>query len=397
MLELERSSERSEDPSEKRGDVMAGNVPWRRGLKAAAATAMVSSLALVAAACGGGSESAEESSGGLAPDKGEVTILTWEGYHDQALLDEYAAETGVTINQITAGSVDEMFAKAQSSQGQIDLVFFDLGNVDRYFKAGLLEPLDPSLVPNVSNISPGLPWEPGVTIDDQIYGLPYNWGTLPLCWSKEAFPEAPTSWKVLWDPANAGKVSIPDDSYLGIPMVALAEGINDPYDLDDAGFATVKTGLETLRPQVKTLTGGFNDQANLFASGDAIVGYCQNIAVVSELNADGEKFAYGFPQEGTPFWVDSSMMMTGANRQEVYDFINYTLDIPWQAQFIEATGSAGIISYEDAATLVPEDVLAKSEIVNLQDPDFWELMKPMVTPNRMDERVALWNEFKAGF
>jgi spermidine/putrescine transport system substrate-binding protein len=364
-----------------------------------AATALVGSISLLLAACAGssGDSAAESGGGGLAPDKGSVTILTWEGYHDQAMLDAYSEQSGVKVTQITAGSVDEMFAKAQSSQGQIDLVYFDLGNVDRYYKAGMLQPLDPSQVPNVTNISPGLPWEPALTVDGQIYGLPYNWGTLPLCWSKEAFPTAPTSWKVLWDPAYQGKVSIPDDSYLGIPMVALAQGINNPYDLDDAGFAEVKSGLESLRPQVKTLTAGFNDQANMFASGDAVVGYCQNIAVVNELNADGDKYAYGFPTEGTPFWVDSSMMMKGANRQEVYDFINHTLEIPWQTKFIEATGSAGVISYEEAAKTVPEDVLAKSEIVNLQDPNFWEAMKPMVAPNRMDERIALWNEFKAGF
>lgn len=376
---------------------MAGTSPRPRGIRVAAATAVISSAALLLAACGGSSDSAASSSGELAPDKGSVTILTWEGYHDQAMLDAYSEQSGVEVTQITAGSVDEMFAKAQSSQGQIDLVYFDLGNVDRYYKADMLQALDPAMIPNVKNISPGLPWEPALTVDGQIYGLPYNWGTLPLCWSKEAFPTAPTSWKVLWDQAYAGKVSIPDDSYLGIPMVALAQGINNPYDLDDAGFAEVKSGLESLRPQVKTLTAGFNDQANMFASGDAVVGYCQNIAVVNQLNAEGDKFAYGFPTEGTPFWVDSSMMMKGANRQEVYDFINYTLDIPFQTQFIEATGSAGVISYEEAAKTVPEDVLAKSEIVNLQDPDFWEAMKPMVTPNRMDERVALWNEFKAGF
>ncbi len=359
--------------------------------------AAVAAVVVTVAGCGGSSGSPTSPSGGLSPNKGSVTILTWEGYHDQAMLDEYSAKSGVKVTQITAGSVDEMFAKAQSSAGQIDLVYFDLGNVDRYYKAGLLEPLDASKVPNVKNISAGLPWEPGVTVDGQLYGLPYNWGTLPLCWSMDAFPTPPTSWKVLWDPAYAGKVSIADDSYLGVPMVALAEGIANPYDLDDAGFATVKAGLESLRPQVKTLTAGFNDQANLFATGDAVVGYCQNIAVVNQLNEEGEKFAYGFPTEGTPFWVDSSMMMKGANRAEVYDFINYTLDVPWQAKFIEATGSAGIISYENAATIVPAGVLAKSEIVNLKDPDFWAAMKPMVTPNRLDERVALWNEFKAGF
>ena len=201
----------------------------------ASGLAALTASALLLTGCGGSGSDAgaasDTASGGvsaLEPDKGSVTILTWEGYHDQKMLDEYATKTGVTVNQITAGSVDEMFAKAQSSQGQIDLVYFDLGNVDRYYKAGMLQALDPSKVANVANISPGLPWEPALTVEGQLYGLPYNWGTLPLCWSKEAFPTAPTSWKVLWDPQFSGKVSIPDDSYLGVPMVALAQGINDP-------------------------------------------------------------------------------------------------------------------------------------------------------------------------
>ena len=78
---------------------------------------MAAAVALVALAACGGTSDATDTSTGLAPDKGSVTVLTWEGYHDQAMLEEYAKKSGVNVTQITAGSVDEMFAKAQSSQG----------------------------------------------------------------------------------------------------------------------------------------------------------------------------------------------------------------------------------------------------------------------------------------
>ncbi len=355
----------------------------------AGATAMIVSLV-------GGTGVVAQDAGALLPDKGSVTILTWEGYHDQAALDAYSAATGVTVTQITAGSVDEMFARAQSSIGQIDLVYFDAGNIVRYHDAGLLQGVDPSLIPNVANIAPGLPWQEAEALDGVIYGIPYNWGTQPLMWSIEAFPEPPTSWKVLWDPAYAGKVTLPDDSYVGIPMVALAEGIADPYNLDDAGFETVRASLAALRPNLRTLTTGFNDAQNLYATGEVVVGYCQNVAVVNALNADGVRFAYGYPEEGTPFWIDGAMMLTGGNRQEVYDFIDHTLGVEWQAAFVTATGNAGILDYAVAAEHVPAEVLDATEVKNLSDPDFWAAMSPLVTPNRFDERIAVWNEFKAG-
>ncbi len=333
----------------------------------------------------------------LAADKGSITILTWEGYHAQDKIDAYAKKSGVKVNQIIAGSVDEMFAKAQTMKGQIDVAYFDLGSVDRYYKAGLLQPLDVSKVSNAKNIDPGLKWKKDLTVKGKLYGLPYNWGTQPLMWLKSAFPTPPTSWKVLWDKKYKGKVSIPDDSYITVPMIALAQGVKNPFNMSTADFAKLKSGLQSLRPQIKTLTAGFNDQANLFSSGDAVVGYAQNIAVVNQLNADGDKYGFGFPTEGTPYWVDCSILLKGANRKEVYDFLNHNLTVAWQANLISTAGATGVISYEAAAKKVPKDKLAVSEITNLTNPDFFKSLKPFVTPNKMDERVKLWSEFKAGY
>lgn len=347
---------------------------------------------------GGGAKTVSAASGPppLAPDKGRISMLTWEGYTDPAWLKEYAAKTGVEVAVTTAGSVDEMFAKAKAAGADFDLAQFDLGSIPRYIDAGLIVPFDPGRVAGVANISPGLPWKEGLTVKGQLWGLPYNWGTEPLMWNTKVFPTPPTSWAVLWDPAHKGKVTIPDDSYLGFPMVGFAAGVKDPYNLTDADFETVKAKLSALRPQLKTLTTGFNDAENLYGAGDCVVGYCQNVAVVNDLTSKGKPFAYGYPTEGTPFWIDNSILFKGGARKEVYDFVDHMMSPQWQGRFIAASGNAGIISYDAAKTVVPAAKLATTEVKNQADASFWPKMKPMTPPNRPDERLTVWNEFKAG-
>jgi spermidine/putrescine transport system substrate-binding protein len=331
----------------------------------------------------------------LAEDKGEVNIITWETYHDDEWLEAYREAVGVSVNATRAGSVDEMFAKVRSGGG-FDLAYFDLGSVERYRDAGLLIAFDDSLVANQVNIADGLPWQDALTYDGELLGLPYCWGTLPLMWNADEFPTAPTSWSVLWDEAYKGRVTIPDDSYIGLPMIALAQGIADPYNLTDEDFDTVQQALSDLRPQLKTLTLGFDDAKNLYAAGEVVVGYCQNIAVPIGLNDDGLNFGFGYPEEGTPFWIDSSMLLEGGNRQEVYDFVDHTLSVPWQATFIETSGNAGVLSYEAASAELDAEVLARTEVQNQADPDFWDAMSPLAPPNDFDRRLQIWNEFKAG-
>ncbi|WP_088288183.1 PotD/PotF family extracellular solute-binding protein [Kineosporia sp. A_224] len=371
----------------------------RSFLRGAALVSGAAALSACGLSSGDGGTSAPASAGGTAAleaDTGTVRVLTFEGYTQPEWLDEYKAKSGVEVVVTTAGSVDEMFAKARTAGNGLDLVQFDLGSIPRYIEAGLLVPFDRSQVANVANISPGLPWEPGLTIDGKLWGLPYNWGTEPLMWNADVVTKAPTSWRVLWDRTFRGKVTLPDDSYIGMPMIGFAWGVKDPYNMNDQDFDTVKKALSDLRPQLKTLTTGFNDAVNLYGAGDCVIGYCQNVSVVNDLTTQGKNFAYGYPDEGTPFWIDNSLLLQGGNRKEVYDYVNATMDKAWQGRFIEASGNAGIISYDDAKAIVAADKLAATEVKNQTGSTFWAKMRPMVPPNRLDDRLALWNEFKAG-
>ena len=327
----------------------------------------------------------------------EITIFTWETYHEPPWVKEYEESRGVKVNVVETGSVDEMYAKTRSGALESDLIFIDSGSIPRYVKAGLLAPFDASKVPNRKNV--GLTdWETMNTVDGALYGgIPYNWGTQPLMYRTDKVVPAPTSWSVLWDAKYKGEILMPDDAYISVPMIALYVGAKDPFNMTDAEFDACRDALKELRGQVKTITKGFDDATSIYGAGDAVAGYCQNIAVVFDLNAAGLPFVYSFPSEGTPSWVDNFCITERGDRDIVYDFCNYCLTPEWQAKFVQFSANNGILtSTASRAAGIPEDFLKKTNILDQDVAGFFDKLVFFQPPEDIDRRLAIWNEFKAG-
>lgn len=349
------------------------------------------------AACSSSSGTPTTGSTGLLTNTGRITVLTWETYHDKPWLDQYKSDTGVQVDAIPVGSGDEMFAKVQSGSVKPDLLYFDSGLVPRFVKSGFVAPVDVTLLNNIGNITSGLPWKTNNTFEDQLYGIPYNWGTMPLMYNASAVSPAPTSWGVLWDPAYRGKVVMFDAADMTIPMIAFHVGAQDPYHLTDEEFEKVREALRELRPQVRAVAKGFDDAVNIFASGEGVVGPIQNISIATTLRRDGKNFDYSFPDEGVLSWQDNAFISAEGQRQEVYDFIDANIDVPWQARFIEASTNNGILSASEAkAAKIPTDILEATNILEQDDPGFWAKMRPMEDPESISKRLEVWNEFLAG-
>lgn len=331
-------------------------------------------------------------------NQGEITIFTWETYHEDPWIADYTENTGVQVNVIRTGSVDEMYAQTRSGAVEADILYFDTGSIPRYKDAGLIDIFDAGAVPNANNITPTMGWEEKGTVEGALWGgLPYNWGTQPLMFNRDAVDKEPTSWAALWDTRYAGKVSMFDDAYITFPMIALYIGAEDPFNLTDAEFSECAKALRALRPQVGTIARGFDDATTIYAAGDAVIGYCQNIAIVNDLNALGQNFGYAFPDEGTPTWIDNSVITPRGNRQEVYDFINENLTRDWQARFIQESANNGILTAEAARQAgIPEDVLAKTNVIDQATEGFWDKMVVFQPPEDIDRRLQIWNDFKAG-
>jgi spermidine/putrescine-binding protein len=382
----------------------------RRRMIAAGSVALVGALA----ACGGGNGGGSASGGSQT-----LNVLTWETYHDQAWLDEFTDESGIKVNVVNVGSADEMFAKVRSSPGQFDLALVTSGWYDNYANADLLEPIDESRVEALDQMKLGFDWRGAASSDGTLYGVLYNWGNQPLAWLDGSIPDDPSleqyldedgqpnDWNILWDPAFQGKASVFDDPTSVLPMVPLALGIDDPYNLTDEQFEQVTQKLMELRPQVKRLTSGFNDQTDQFASGEASIGYLNNIASVGAVaEAGGTLKVNNLVEQGVPAWSDNYSITKegGAEKLDaVYEFINYTMTVPWQARFVAASGNSGILDYEQAtskeatAAGLTKEKLDATLIPSTREGDaFFSKMLFFEPVESQDRRVNLWNEFKLG-
>lgn len=326
----------------------------------------------------------------------EITIFTWETYHEDPWIAEWTQKTGVPVKIVRTGSVDEMFAQTQSGAIQADIIYIDSGSIKRYKDANLIAPFDASKVPNAGNVTAGLKWEERNAIDGKVWALPYNWGTQPLMYN-ESEVEKPDSWAALWDAKYAGKVGMFDDAYITLPMVALHVGAKDPYNLSDEEFDKCREALKALRPQVRTVARGFNDAEVSYAAGEAVIGYCQNIAIVFNLQNKGKTFNYAFPKEGTPTWIDNAVLTEKGARDEVYQFISDNLTPEWQARFITFSFNNGVLTAETARKAgVSDDILKKTNIIDQEGPDFWPKMSVLQPPENIDKRLEIWNDFKSG-
>ncbi|MGH6932539.1 MAG: extracellular solute-binding protein, partial [Dongiaceae bacterium] len=50
-----------------------------------------------------------------------------------------------------------------------------------------------------------------IRFKDQLYGVPWNWGSLPLMYDPAQVPAAPESWLDIKKPEFKGKVAMVDD------------------------------------------------------------------------------------------------------------------------------------------------------------------------------------------
>jgi spermidine/putrescine-binding protein len=382
---------------------------------------LIAALGLILASCGGGGSSTTGSEGGSEANSGSgetINLLTWETYDEPEWLEEFEEETGIKVNSSNVGSPAEMFSKVKANPGQYDIVLNTAGWFPQYVSDGLLVPINESKVTSMKNIKLGFNWRSSTTVNGKLYGVLYNWGTQPLAWIPEKVKGLNLKkyenskgelwdWNVLWDPALKGKVSLFDDPTSAEPMVPLALGFKNPYNLDEEEFEAFEKKLFELRPQIKRLTSGFDDQTAQLAAGEASVAMLNNIASATALKEEGKTLLVNnVTKNGMPAWSDNLAITaeSGANKEAaVYKFINRVLEPDWQARFIANSGNSGTLNYEQATSkeakemgLTPEKLEGTLIPATRAGKEFFEAMKFYQPVENLQRRLEVWNEFKLG-
>ena len=281
----------------------------------AALALVTAALCVVAAGCGGGG--GDKSSESSLPDKigkgeGSLSLVGWEGYAQDQWVKPFEQQTGCKVKRKYAGSSDEMVTLMRSNAGY-DLVSASGDASLRLIRGGDVQEVNPDLIPDYKNFIEALKSPSHNTVDGKHYGISLQWGPNTLLYNTKEIAQAPTSWGALYDPANKGKITVPDnpiqiaDAALYLSKTQPDLGIEDPYELNQEQFDAAVALLKKQKPLVKKYWALASDEIDLFKNGDATIGASWPYQT-NTLIADKVPVKDTIPEEGATGWADTWML-----------------------------------------------------------------------------------------
>jgi spermidine/putrescine transport system substrate-binding protein len=326
----------------------------------------------------------------------QLDIYIWEGYLPDTAAALFEKETGIKLN-ISFATDTPMMLNLLKGGGKADIVMPTHSHVNRFYEAGLAQPLDLNKIPNYENVSksireqPWTKWNNKQMGSGEVYVIPYVFGTSGLVFNTSKYPGTLDNigWDILFDPDLKDRVSSKNavDSLwltldmLGIPRENLITNTQDT--------------LEQIRPKILELK---NNVLKFYGTGAEIVDLMKNEEVWISYIQDGNgrklsqfdaKFKYILPQTGGQGWADTLMIPTAAvNPSGAYLFIDFMLkpDI------------AAMITMESGYTTTIDDALGMTEGIdkNLYKFTDEELANLIWYPNLSEEArsisMTFWEE-----
>jgi putative spermidine/putrescine transport system substrate-binding protein len=254
----------------------------------------------------------------IGAGEGQLNLVLWDGYADKSWVDPFTAATGCKVNQHPAGSSDEMVSLMKDGGGgNWDMVSAS-GDADlRLIYSGDVKPMNTALIPDWTNFQTYFQSPPYNTIMGVHYGISLQWGPNTLLYNTKKFVNPPTSWSVIYDPANKGLVTVPDnpiqiaDAALYLSKTKPSLKITDPYELTQPQFDAAVALLKSQQPLIKKYWALATDEISLFQNGDVTVGAAWPYQTI-QLKLAGAPVEETIPSEGATGWADTWMLATKA-------------------------------------------------------------------------------------
>ena len=221
-------------------------------------TLLATSMAFLAVSCGSEkkAESAVTETVNTADFKGKtLSILCWEGYADPKFTKAFEDKYGCTVKGVYFGSSDELIAKLTAGGGEVyDIVTPSPDMAQALVEKDLVQPIDLAKITQFDSLAAKLRSMQDVVKDGKTYGIPFTWGPDYLVYNADVVKD-PTSWQVLFDPKNKGKIALWDD-ISSLYLAGILLGYDKPdkggiYNMTEEQLANVKKKLMDLKPQVR--------------------------------------------------------------------------------------------------------------------------------------------------
>jgi putative spermidine/putrescine transport system substrate-binding protein len=295
-----------------------------------------------------------------------LKVGTYGGYFkdsfDKHIYPDFTAETGIEIESIAEPTGEawlvQLMTAARAGIAPADVSMMAQVTRLKGENAELWAPLDEAKLTNVGNLLENFV---GRYPDGSISSIGAVSWYITLVTNTDVFPEAPTSWKALWDPANAdriGLLALVSNSFLLEITAQTWFGGTDILGSED-GITQVLEKLAEVKPNVRLWYRDEGQFQQALQSGEIPMGqYYHDVTGLAA--SEGQPVRSTFPAEGgvldSGSWCVSKA--SGAIEQAT-TFIDYMCRADIQAKLSRNVGTAPTVKRE-LLDLTPEEFSAVS-------------------------------------
>ncbi len=339
----------------------------------------------------------------------QLNIYIWHSYLPDELVKKFEAETGIHVRVDVYDSNEVLEAKLLAGSTGYDLVFPSTWPyLARQIPAGLYQPLNKALIPNLAEVDPDYLKLLAKADPDNVFAVPYLWGAVGFVYNKQRVAELekrrpagskalPTdSWAMFFDPeivkelAPCGISMLDEPSEVILPAMMYL-GI-DPHTTSKADLDKVSDHLRLVRSAISRFDSArSNDEA---ATGNmCLVQHWLGSVAHSQVRigkAATADLEFVIPREGSLMWIDVMAIPADAPHAEnAHKFINFLLRPENMAALTNATFFANPVpkslQYVDEkirknTAIYPPKYLRKRLVLNeVTSPRFLKLMVRAMT------------------
>lgn len=285
-----------------------------------------------------------------SPRQAVLRVLAWPGYADDDWVKGFEKRFHAKVEVTFVDSDEALWARMHSAvPPPFDVLAANTAEIERYARAGMIEPLDLSLVPNRARQQPYFQHVDairGLTDGHDAYAVPFTYSSMGLIYDRRQIAVAPRSMLALWNPRYRGKVLDFNSAQHNFSFTALALGYADPFHLSPEQMRTVTRKLVELRRNLLTYYTLPEEATALFTQHHAALMFgnygTQQIELLRRAGAD---VGYVIPDEGALAWLDCwAIVQRAGNRELAYDWINYMLQPAIGAQLTQREGLANTLT-----------------------------------------------------
>lgn len=273
---------------------------------------------------------------------GTLNVYNWSDYIAENTVSDFQTRSGLRVNYDVYSNNETLLQRLAASPGGYDVVFPSARPyAEQLIGEGALQPLDKGKLPNLRNIDPEILAELADIDPGNAHLVPYMWGTTGIGMNVAKVRAALgagaalDSWGLLFDPANAARLSscgigVLDDVLETTSALHIWMG-RSANDHSPETTAATKRALLAIRPHVRKITGSSELIRDLAAgdlclvlsfSGDVLQARAQ-----AEESENPPEIRYVIPREGAVRWVDvMAIPKKSANADAAHRFIDYLLE-----------------------------------------------------------------------